>query len=531
MKNALGKTPGRAAFASILFTFLPAFAQTFNISGIVVADQTGSPIARTRMTLSGGRNREWSMVTGGDGKFSFDVPQGKYSLIAERRGWLQGFGAVDPSSPFSSAVVNGPDQDTSHVVFRWFATCAVFGKVVDDRGEPVENATVQLIRESIVAGRKLIRPFLTQKTDDLGNYRFAPLAGGTYYLAVTGEPWYAKQLAMFHTIHPDEPSPPPVTFSPSYYPSSADPRGAAPILLKPGAEMKADFALGTVRAVTVRGSCPNSERCAGTLSLYLQGVGGVETLQTTTYLLQPQSGDGVPPGRYSARFTGGGGAMHKTIDIGSSDVTLEVIPKPAPSVSGKVTFADPGTKPRSTMYLRLVNEATGNAIARAINAEGSFLWQNVGVGRYRPQLSGTDGFFLSEISVEGVTFKDGVLDLVDGASVHLSIVASDDIGRLRGFVKNGDQPVPAALVVLAPRVPSSDPYAYRGFQTESDGSFDFTQVRAGDYLLVAVDRIDLDYANPEALRPYLAAATPFRVEHHRVHAVTIPPFSPTLRNK
>lgn len=523
----------RAAFTIIFFATVgpTASAQTFNISGAIVAEQTGNPIPRMRMTLSGGRGREWTVVTASDGKFSFDVPQGKFSLIAERQGWLQGFGAVAPSSPFSSAVVTGPDQDTSHLLFRWFATSAVFGKVVDDRGEPVENATVQLIRESIVAGRKLLLPFRTQKTDDLGNYRFAPLAGGAYYIVVTGEPWYAKQMTLLHSMHPDEPPPPALTFSPSFYPNSPDPRGAAPLMLKPGAEMQANFSMQTVRAVNVRGTCPNTEHCAGSLSLYLQGVGGVETLQSTTFLMQPQSSDGVPPGRYSARFNGTGGAMHRTVDVGVSDVTIEIIPKPAPSAEGKVTFADPDAKPRSTMYLRLVNEATGAAIARAIGGDGSFTWTNLAVARYRPQLSGTDGFFISEISVDGAAFKDGVLDIVDGASVHLNIVASDDIGRLKGFVKNGDRPVPAALVVLAPRVPSANPYSYHGFQTESDGSFDFTQVSAGDYLLFAIDRIDVEYANAEALRPYLASAAPFRIERHRLHTTTIPLSSSAPQNE
>lgn len=262
------------------------------------------------------------------------------------------------------------------------------------------------------------------------------------------------------------------------------------------------------------------------MSLYLQGIGGAETLQGSTFIHNsPQEGLNapkipaiVPPGRYSVRYVTPQGSMHKTVEVGTADVTVEVTPRPAPSIVGKVAFANP---PRSTVYLRLINEATGSAIARAVDRDGSFTWNSVGVARYRPLLGGTDGLFIAQIAVEGAANKDGVIDIVDGSVIKMNIAASDQTGRLKGFVKTGDRPVPAALVVLAPRVPSTDPHVYRGFQTESDGSFDFTNVPAGDYLLFAMDRVDLEYTNPEAVGPYLARAKPFRIEPHGVYTETI----------
>lgn len=56
----------------------------------------------------------------------------------------------------------------------------------------------------------------------------------------------------------------------------------------------------------------------------------------------------------------------------------------------------------------------------------------------------------------------------------------------------------------------------QGFQTESDGSYDFTNVPAGDYLVFTTDRMDLEYAEVQAIEPYLASATAVRIESHRV---------------
>jgi hypothetical protein len=540
---------------------LTAAGQSFHVAGIVVDAQGGSPVNRAHLILSTSRTDERYAVTGEDGRFSFDVPKGKYGLIAERRGSRQTFGATGPSSTFGSAIITGPDQDTGHLVFRWHTPGAIFGRVVDDRGEAVENATVQLIRESISVGKKRVAAFTYTRTDDLGNYRIGPLGGGTYYLVATAEPWYVKQLSMFANVRrnndPNQPTPPEPAYAPSYYQNVTDPRSAAPLILNPGAEAQVDFTLRTVTGANVHPVCLNANpepaqpsplpnnrpnfgvspvpippnRCQGTVNLYLHGIGDVETVFAATYSPLTGAISGVPPGRYSVRYSGNGGAMRKIVDISGGDVTVDLAALPQPSVSGTVAFKNPGTKPRATMYVRLVNDATGAAIARAIEPDGSFSWKSVAPGTYRPQITGTDGFYISNLVARGANSNQGVIDLIDGASVQLQLVASDETGRLKGFVMNGDKPVPEALVVLAPRAGSTDPYDYRGFQTELDGSFDFLNLRAGDYVLFAVERADLEYANPEAVKPYVNAGKPFRVEPHGVYAenVTVTPFVNPIR--
>lgn len=196
--------------------------------------------------------------------------------------------------------------------------------------------------------------------------------------------------------------------------------------------------------------------------------------------------------------------------------------QPPPSVSGKVTFKHPEMKPRGTLIALLVNEATGGSSARVIEPDGSVTWTSVGVGRYRPEISGADGFFVSQVSAEGGTLEDGVLDVMDGASIRLNLIASDETGRVKGLVVNGNKPAPGVLVILAPRMASTDPYEYRGFQTESDGSFDMQKIRAGDYILFAVEDTDFEFANPDALRPFLSSGLAIHLAAHaeyteRVH--------------
>ena len=92
-----------------------------------------------------------------------------------------------------------------------------------------------------------------------------------------------------------------------------------------------------------------------------------------------------------------------------------------------------GAKPKGALYLRLMNEATNTAIARAVEPDGSFSFANVAVARFRPLLGGTEGFFIAQLTAEGATLTDGVLNIFDGANVKLSVVASDESGSLKGF--------------------------------------------------------------------------------------------------
>ena len=137
-------------------------------------------------------------------------------------------------------------------------------------------------------------------------------------------------------------------------------------------------------------------------------------------------------------------------------------------------------------------------------------------GKFRLKLESGAGLFISKVSAEGAPFQDGVLDVAEGMSIRLDIVASDEVGRLKGFVKKGDNPVPEVLAVLAPRAGSSNPFEYFVYETDSDGSFDISNIPAGDYVLFAVADPYFEYANPEVVKPYFPSGKAVHVNSHSV---------------
>ena len=508
-------------FALLVSLALVAAGQSFPVAGIVVDAGSGAPMQRVRVTLApyGRLADQRAIMTAGDGKFSFDVPKGKFVLTAEYRGIRQPFGQRGPGIGFNVAIFTGPDQDTSHLTFQWFARGAITGKVIDDRGEPVEGALVQLIRTSVVLGRQTHATAAWSRTNDLGEYRFFQWPGGTYYLAVTGEPWYTSRTQPVNLPGRQTESAEPVrSYAPVYYPNASDPSRAQPLELVAGAEVTADFRLSTVTGVNVHVHCPHPPGQSALITLLTEGLQGVDTSQRQVWLMgNDQTIAGVLPGHYIVSIDGRNGntsSARKAIDVGQSDVSVDLTMLPAASVGGKVVFKNPDNRPHRPAYIRLVAESNGAAIARQVDASGVFSFDNVRLGRQRVQMTGADGFFASQITAEGAELDGPFVDIVPGASVQLSIVASDEIGTLKGFVMDGDKPVAGVLAVLAPKSDSKDPGDYRGFQTDSDGSFDYQNVRAGDYVLFAVERVDLEYANPAAVRPYLASGKPVTIPAH-----------------
>src|SRR5262249_55052353 len=148
-------------------------------------------------------------------------------------------GTSRSDSGFSTAVVTGPGQDTGNIVFRWFPPGGISGRVVDQYGEPVESAIIQLVYSRVVAGRKTVNSWGFARTDDRGDYHFGPLPGGTYYLVVSGEPWQNRRNQSIDGA-------PTMAYAPVYSGNTTDLSRAAPIVLRPAEQARADFTLSAV---------------------------------------------------------------------------------------------------------------------------------------------------------------------------------------------------------------------------------------------------------------------------------------------
>jgi hypothetical protein len=507
-------------------------AETYRVAGVIVDSQTGSPMANAALTLSPmDRPHEGILATSGtDGSFAFDAALGKYNLMAVIAGISQPFGQVDRFIGMGTSIITGPDQDTAHLVFRWHRLAAITGRVLDDQGEPVENAQVRFFCSAVFAGRKRIAPTAGGSTNDQGYYRAWAVMAGAYYAFVTAKPWWNWQRvgaegSQAASIYPTV-----------YYPGTTDITRAALLTVQPGEEARVDFTLTATTAAKLTVNCDNCEpdapsparsRSLMELRVTAQGLGGTETetavAQRNAYRW-PVTLDMVPPGHYLVRLSGTDNenalTAERWIDVGAGDITVSLSLHQAAAVSGRLTIKANVAPPARPLTVRLIPELNGEMSSAAIEADGSFRLLRVHPGKYRVAVSG-GGYYAETVSSGDAALTGGLLNIEDGAESRLNIVANHESGRVKGYATRDDQPVANMLVVLVPRDPASG-YVNQPFQTDSDGSFDLGPLGVGDYLLFAVDDPTIAWADPETVKPYLAQAKQIHIELGKVLEERVP---------
>jgi protocatechuate 3,4-dioxygenase beta subunit len=491
----------RAVLAAVLGC-ASAWAQAEVIAGVVVTPD-GRPAKRVRVAVapSEASENQTAVITGENGAFRFEnLRAGKYRLTAEPpAGGAQSFGQRTLSQGFGTAIVAGPDLRNDNLVFRLVPMGAIRGRVVDAEGEGVESVLVQIFVSTFLRGKRSVFFAGSRYTDDRGEYRFGTLRDGTYYLAVTGRPWYAGRQR--------DPAGPLARagYATTYYPNTRDVRAATPLEVKPGQEVTANFTLAASAGATLTVTLKDAQQASTRLDLMFEGLAGSQGFARieTVYGGAPTSIQGLEPGRYTlrARYTEGGKALYasQTVAIGSQDTSVLLALAPGPTVAGKVKMLDGAAVPEGA-YVELENEVERIHTRRAVAPDGTFEFDAMPPGSYRPLLGTSSKMVhLRGVVLDGAAAKEDMIEIVRPAKLELT--ASLSGGEIRGEVYRDGKPVEGVLALLAPRKDSVNPLDYRGFQTDSDGSFEWNALPGGEYvLIVKEDWYDLEYANPAAVR-------------------------------
>ncbi|MGJ5818917.1 MSCRAMM family protein [Paludibaculum fermentans] len=492
----------------------------YTIAGTVIDSVSRRPMGRIRVVVSPMSRPAAELAagtTGEDGNFQFQVPKGTYTLRAQRNGLMsQSYGSESLRSDFGVAVITGPGQSTANLTFALHPPASISGTVLDEAGEPVEAANVQLLHATVIAGRKSVSTMAWGRTNDLGEYRFSGLGSGEYFLGVTGKPWFASnQLPEFGGAAASSELLR-TAFVPMYYPNTSDPRAAAPLQVKPGQDAVANFALFTKPGFSLTILC---ESCAGKMmrmDVLSEGIHGTQSYQQTEYLYGRKVIPAIPPGQYEVLVKNQDPAKPLSaaakVDLSAGDAEVTLSPQESARVIGQVMLREADPRLVRRLFVSLLSEDNlSRGFSRELAADGTFQLPVTTAGRYRLLITGVPGVYASQVTSEDSALRDGVLDIGTTTQVRVNVVASGSIGRAKGFVRRKGEPVPGVLVVLASAALPSDPLGYLGYLTDSDGSFDFKNIRPGEYRLFALTDSRFEYANPAAVRPYLAAAKPLVV--------------------
>lgn len=479
------------------------FAQQANytIAGIAVEQGTKEPVSRALMTImmTDGSHRQKACMTNASGAFRFDgIPPGKYILNGELPGKRpQPFNA---SGDYVTGIAVGPGRDSEHIVFTFRGGGAIAGVVTGDDGEPVRYAQVYLFRKGVFSGREAIRPRESRNTTSSGRFDFDRLLPGTYFVAVTGQPWYTRYLPPSGSGDLD------MAYPVTYYAGALDPASATPIVLGEGGHENIQIAMHAVPAVHVQLARQTDPPQRGLLfSLAATGPGGYRIGIAPRANRTKQHWDlTMAPGEYTVwlgSYSGHGGPdvrIQKRISIqGGSDAVVK--DEPMSSVAGKVTFNSPGKAPDVQVVL---SRLSGRERGTAVKPDGSFQLGNLAGGNYTVGLADAGEFRIVRVTAKGSSYDAGVLKLTPGAQAELSIIAAPAESHVEGMAIKDGKPFPGAMILVLPADSKADPYVGRD-QSDSDGTFSVLNVPDGRYELLAIDDgSDLAYRDPAVMAPY-----------------------------
>jgi hypothetical protein len=520
----------------------------YRISGVIVDAVTNVPVARAQVSISL-RDSAISTTASHDGRFAFEgLEAGKYILNATAPGYLpEGY---NQHGAFFVGIATGEGQDSEHLFFRLHRQAVIYGRVTDERREAVRGAQVELFAPEPTRGSHARFLWAQTQTNDLGEYRFAQLPSGKYHLVVQARPWYAQSQLSAQTrqnsgsagggqrsalvagsgvdLDPILDVVYPITF----YPGVTDERSSGELVLSAGEKEEANITLQAVPAAHLRLTISPtdvgtsfgvgaSRKVFGTFGFGLNLVFG-----------QVSPGEyevaGLPPGEVTLVVTTNRGNEWTSRSIeadASSGGTIDASGLPATAkVFGRILLPGGLETKEGSVSLFGAAPATLPGATTQLQKDGTFHFPEVQPGTYRIQVNlPPGGYYVQRVSAKETKVSGREITITGGTEVNLTVTLGQGQGQVTGVVQRDGKPAAGVMVLLVPKSGRDMEEDSRMDESDSDGTFSLSGILPGDYVLLAIkDGWDLEWAEPDVLRPYLSAGQNMSIAANQSIKETVP---------
>jgi hypothetical protein len=451
---------------------------------------------------------------------------------------------------FLVGIAVGDGQDSEHLIFRLHPQAVIYGRVTDERGEPVRSAQVMLITSDVTqrTRKKFVRAQIP--TNDLGEYRFSHLNAGKYYLAVQAHPWYAQsQLSSqtrqtsgyvrggvrssFSRIGMDSDPLLDVVYPITFYPGVTDEHSSAELTLSAGDQVQANISVHAVPAVHLRltglsqaeGNALNvgaTQKVFGTLSL---------GLSTTSGQVSPGEYEvaGLTPGQltlvvrtnkdnqWTARTIEADSSFGGTLDGSALQTTAQV--------SGQVLLPAGVADGRPADVILVSTAATTlPGASAALQEGGTFHFPGIQPGTYKIQVNlHAPGYYIQKLSAKNAEVSGREITITGASDVSLTVTIGHGLSQVTGVAQLDGKSIAGVMVLLVPESGMEMEEHSRMDESDSDGTFRLAGILPGDYILLAIkDGWDLDWTEPGVLTPYLPAGQKLTIAPNQSAKVTVP---------
>jgi len=491
------------------------------VNGVVINKLTGAPIKNAHViytridAMSAGPSTPMSQDTDVEGRFSLHLPPGNYRVWVERSGFArQVFGALSPAGEGTSFTL-AHGQQTGQITLRMVPLGAIAGRVLDEDGEPIQSAGIQVLRFSYANGHRELISVAGASSNDRGEYRIFGLRAGRYLLQASVPNTPMSRPLETRALVPEVQDP----YAASYFPGVIDVDSASPVSLNEGGELTdMDFHLHKVRAVSVRGhlSSPVGFATGQTQVVLAHNEGGVASyIDRTSAFVDSATGRfevrGVSPGSYllvaSQLASGRSLAGRAPIEVTATSRDEVALPlAPAVEVFGSIELEGAPRGSLPNLIVRLLSAEglhLGPQPLSKVAGDGGIHLFGVTPGRWIVMIESLpEGLWVKSESFAGNEVTAGEVSLTESSRGQLRIVLAGNGAQISGTVTANGQPC-RATVVLAPAATelAGAHQMYRVTNTTERGLFTLKGVPPGSYKLFAFQEIEpFDWFDPEQLK-------------------------------
>jgi carboxypeptidase family protein len=523
---------------------------TATLRGRVIGGESGGPLRRAVVQLHGQEMREGKMTTTDEqGRWELrDLPAGRFTLTASKAGYVTlQYGQRRPFEQGRPLEILD-NQTLNNVNFNLPRGGVIAGRINDEFGEPVADASVMAMRYRYFNGqRRLIPVGRWSQSDDGGNFRIYGLAPGDYYLSAT-----LRGGMMFMGGESTSRS----GYAPTYFPGTPSEQQAEKVSVAIGSEVTGiSFSLLPVRTARITGTAVDSEgkpmtgafvqiiETTGDGGNFMMSFGGGNRVGENGHFTLTD----VAPGEYTltAREMGPGrrdGEESETAEtkivVSGEDISgVALIGTRGGSIRGQVSFdtqQPASVKPGSVSIWMTPKEPTGSpgffmgpGNRDTLNDDWTFEMRAMKgpvllrAGRTPPGYTLKSVYYNNQdVTDSGINFKAG--ESISGVQVVLTAKSS----TVSGTVTDArSQPVTDYAAIIF-----AEDSAKWGFMSrfvhmarpDQQGAFQIKDLPAGHYLAAAVDYLEEgEESNPETLERLRNAATAFTLGEGDTRALTL----------
>jgi hypothetical protein len=526
---------------------------TGRIRGRVLATDGSGPIRRAQVRITGSEVAPKAALTDVEGRFEFrDLPAGRFTLQSSKSGFVSvQYGQTRPFEQ-GRPIELADKQALDNADINMPRGGVISGRIVDEFGDAVPDATVTAMRQTWTNGRRRLvpSPGRVAQTNDLGQFRIYGLPPGEYYVSAMlrgGGGFELMELELMANAATVGPSPsasaPRSGYASTYYPGTPNAGEAQRIALSAGQEVSsADFPLVAVRLARVTGLvlssdgkpvegamisaipasrelgglfAPSSARTTkdGTFTMNSVAPGDYVLQVRSTQVITSSSGDNMMV--FRATSIGGSGEQEfgsTPMSVGGEDVTnILVTTNKGGTATGRVTFD--GSKPPSITGIRVSSTTVdsdgpsfGGGGFGVLKDDGSFELKGLAGVRLIRVANTPPGWTLKSVKLNGTDITDtGAEFKVGETTTGLEIELTQKSTTITGAVTANDGSLLKDYTVV---VFSESAEHWRlpmtrwvtGTRPDQDGRFKIANMPAGDYCAIAVEYVPQgEWGDPELL--------------------------------